>query len=171
MLFGRHTKNPIRIPVKPVAKWAYTTCGYCSTGCSIEVGLDAHGHAVTARGVADAPVNAGKLCLKGIFEHELFTSVNRGRGNNGGSNCTCSPRVRCWRRNCSSAIPPGVTSRHCSPAISTPPSAPRIRWRAILMKFEFLPEHSMGRMHNIKCRRPRGYLIWCRGIRGKSPTH
>ena len=79
MLFGRHTKNPVRIPVKPVAKWAYTTCGYCSTGCSIEVGLDAHGHAVTARGVADAPVNAGKLCLKGIFKHELFASANRGR--------------------------------------------------------------------------------------------
>ena len=78
MLFGRHTKNPIRIPVKPVAKWTYATCGYCSTGCSIEVGLDADGRAITARGVADAPVNRGKLCLKGIFEHELFNSSGRG---------------------------------------------------------------------------------------------
>lgn len=78
MLFGRHTKNPIRIPVKPVAKWAYATCGYCSTGCSIEVGLDGGGRAITARGVADAPVNRGKLCLKGIFEHELFNSSGRG---------------------------------------------------------------------------------------------
>ena len=79
MLFGRRTKNTIKIPSKPVAKWGYTTCGYCSTGCSIEVGLDAAGNAITARGVADADVNRGKLCLKGIFEFELFTSANRGR--------------------------------------------------------------------------------------------
>ncbi len=78
MLFGRHTKNPINIPVKPVEKWVYTTCGYCSTGCSIEVGLDKRGKAITARGVEDAAVNRGKLCLKGIFEFELFNSANRG---------------------------------------------------------------------------------------------
>ena len=38
MLFGRHTKNPIKIADKGVTDWKYTTCGYCSTGCSIEVG-------------------------------------------------------------------------------------------------------------------------------------
>ena len=32
-------------------------CGYCSTGCAMEIGLDATGKAVTTRGVADAPVN------------------------------------------------------------------------------------------------------------------
>ena len=79
MLFGRHSKNPIKIPPKPVEKWAYTTCGYCSTGCSIEVGVDKNGKAVSARGVSDASVNQGKLCLKGIFEFELFNSANRGR--------------------------------------------------------------------------------------------
>jgi assimilatory nitrate reductase catalytic subunit len=79
MLFGRRHKNPITIPPKPVERWAYTTCGYCSTGCSIEVGLDAAGKAVSARGVSDAPVNQGKLCLKGIFEYELFDSARRGR--------------------------------------------------------------------------------------------
>ncbi len=78
MLFGRHTKNPIKIADKGVVDWKYTTCGYCSTGCSIEVGLDAHGKAVAARGVGDASVNQGKLCIKGIFEHELFNSANRG---------------------------------------------------------------------------------------------
>jgi assimilatory nitrate reductase catalytic subunit len=78
MLFGRHTKNPIKIADKGVVNWKYTTCGYCSTGCSIEVGLNAEGKAVAARGVADAPVNQGKLCIKGIFEHELFNSANRG---------------------------------------------------------------------------------------------
>lgn len=79
MLFGRRHKNPILIPPKAVAHWAYTTCGYCSTGCSIEVGLDDAGRAVSARGVSDAPVNQGKLCLKGIFEYELFNSARRGQ--------------------------------------------------------------------------------------------
>ena len=78
MLFGRHTKNPIKIADKGVTDWKYTTCGYCSTGCSIEVGLNAQGKAVAARGVGDASVNQGKLCIKGIFEHELFNSANRG---------------------------------------------------------------------------------------------
>ncbi len=79
MLFGRNKKNPIKIADKGVVEWKYTTCGYCSTGCSIEVGLDKKGDAVTSRGVADADVNRGKLCLKGIFEHELFKSAGRGR--------------------------------------------------------------------------------------------
>ena len=79
MLFGRRIKNPIKIADKAVTQWKYTTCGYCSTGCSIEVGLNAEGRAVAARGVGDAPVNQGKLCIKGIFEHELFNSANRGK--------------------------------------------------------------------------------------------
>ena len=57
MLFGRRRKNPIKLPDKGVVNWKYATCGYCSTGCSIEVGLNAEGRAVTTRGVADAPVN------------------------------------------------------------------------------------------------------------------
>jgi len=79
MLFGRHTKNPIKLVDKGVVDWKYTTCGYCSTGCSIEVGLNADGKAVSARGVADADVNRGKLCIKGILEHELFETPGRGR--------------------------------------------------------------------------------------------
>ena len=79
MLFGRLKKNPIKIADKPVVDWKYTTCGYCSTGCSIEVGVDVNGEAITSRGVGSADVNRGKLCLKGIFEHELFRSSGRGR--------------------------------------------------------------------------------------------
>ncbi len=78
MLFGRSKKNPIKIADKGVVEWKYTTCGYCSTGCSIEVGLNDKGDAVASRGVAAADVNRGKLCLKGIFEHELFTTPGRG---------------------------------------------------------------------------------------------
>jgi assimilatory nitrate reductase catalytic subunit len=79
MLFGRKGKNPIRIADKGVREWRYATCGYCSTGCAIEVGLDAGGEPVASRGVADADVNRGKLCIKGIFEHELFRRT-AGRG-------------------------------------------------------------------------------------------
>ena len=78
MLFGRKDRNPIRITDKKVTDWKYTTCGYCSTGCSIEVGLNAEGKPVSSRGCADADVNRGKLCIKGIFEHELFDSAGRG---------------------------------------------------------------------------------------------
>ncbi len=80
MLFGRKHKNPIKIADKGVVEWKYATCGYCSTGCSIEVGLDEDGQAVASRGLADADVNRGKLCVKGIFEHELFRKT-AGRGN------------------------------------------------------------------------------------------
>jgi predicted molibdopterin-dependent oxidoreductase YjgC len=79
MLFGRKNKNPIKIADKGVVEWKYATCGYCSTGCSIEVGLDEDGVPVASRGVADADVNRGKLCVKGIFEHELFRKT-AGRG-------------------------------------------------------------------------------------------
>jgi len=78
MLFGRKQKNPIKIADKGVIEWKYATCGYCSTGCSIEVGLNEQGKPVSSRGVADADVNRGKLCLKGIYEHELFDSAGRG---------------------------------------------------------------------------------------------
>jgi len=80
MLFGRHTKNPVKIADKGVVEWKYATCGYCSTGCSIEVGVNGEGVPVASRGVADADVNRGKLCIKGIFEHELFRQTP-GRGN------------------------------------------------------------------------------------------
>jgi assimilatory nitrate reductase catalytic subunit len=78
MLFGRRKKNPIKLPDKGVVEWKYATCGYCSTGCSIEVGINKGGDAVTTRGVADAPVNKGKLCIKGLTEAAIFNAPGRG---------------------------------------------------------------------------------------------
>jgi len=78
MLFGRGKKKPIKIVDKKVVKWTYSTCGYCSTGCAIEVGTNAEGKPVSSRGVGNADVNRGKLCVKGIFGHELFESSGRG---------------------------------------------------------------------------------------------
>lgn len=78
MLFGRKKRNPLKIPAKEVAEWKYSTCNYCSTGCVIELGLGEDGRVVTSRGKADADVNRGKLCIKGILEQELFESPGRG---------------------------------------------------------------------------------------------
>ncbi len=78
MLFGRTHRKPISIPAKQVKEWKYTTCNYCSTGCSIEIGLNDAGKIVTSRGHAGADVNRGKLCIKGLLEHELFNSPGRG---------------------------------------------------------------------------------------------
>jgi len=78
MLLGRKKKNPIKIADKKVEKWIYTTCGYCSTGCSIEVGVTGEGKPVASRGVGSAHVNRGKLCIKGIFEHDIFEASGRG---------------------------------------------------------------------------------------------
>jgi assimilatory nitrate reductase catalytic subunit len=78
MLFGRKKKNPIIINNKGAVEWKYTTCGYCSVGCSIEVGLNKEGKAVTTRGVGGADVNRGKLCVKGLTEAGIFEGNGRG---------------------------------------------------------------------------------------------
>lgn len=79
MIFGRKKRKPIVIPQKQVKEWKYSTCNYCSTGCSIEIGLDENQRVVTSRGHAGADVNRGKLCIKGLLEHELFNSPGRGK--------------------------------------------------------------------------------------------
>ncbi len=79
MLFGRTHRKPISIPAKQVKEWKYTVCNYCSTGCAIELGLNDDGRIVTSRGHAGADVNRGKLCIKGLLEHELFDSPGRGK--------------------------------------------------------------------------------------------
>ncbi len=78
MMFGRKHKNPIKMHDKGVVEWKYATCGYCSVGCSIEVGIDAKGEPVTTRGSGKADVNRGKLCIKGLTEAELFNTPGRG---------------------------------------------------------------------------------------------
>jgi ferredoxin-nitrate reductase len=78
MLFGRKKRKPIKIADKQVKQWKYAVCGYCSTGCTLEVGLNEAGKPVSSRGMGSADVNRGKLCIKGIFEHELSESAGRG---------------------------------------------------------------------------------------------
>ncbi|HEY7334456.1 MAG TPA: molybdopterin-dependent oxidoreductase [Bryobacteraceae bacterium] len=59
-------------------KWVATTCGYCSVGCGIEIGVK-DGRAITSRALASHPVNRGKLCPKGLSEHYVIEAENRAR--------------------------------------------------------------------------------------------
>ena len=44
----------------------------------MEVGLNKHGKPVTTRGVGNADVNRGKLCIKGLTEAQIFHAQGRG---------------------------------------------------------------------------------------------
>jgi assimilatory nitrate reductase catalytic subunit len=58
------------------SKWVSTTCGYCSVGCGMFVGVR-DGRAVAVRGNPDHPVNHGVLCPKGLSEHHTIDTENR----------------------------------------------------------------------------------------------
>jgi assimilatory nitrate reductase catalytic subunit len=58
--------------------WVPTTCGYCSVGCGMFVGVR-DGRAVSVRGNPDHPVNRGMLCPKGLSEHHTIATPNRAR--------------------------------------------------------------------------------------------
>jgi len=57
-------------------KWISTTCGYCSVGCGMFIGVK-DGKAVSVRGNPDHPVNRGMLCPKGLSEHHTIRTDNR----------------------------------------------------------------------------------------------
>jgi anaerobic selenocysteine-containing dehydrogenase len=59
-------------------RWVATTCGYCSVGCGMLVGVK-NGRAVAVRGNPDHPVNRGKLCPKGLSEHYILEAEGRAR--------------------------------------------------------------------------------------------
>jgi assimilatory nitrate reductase catalytic subunit len=57
-------------------KWVATTCGYCSVGCGMFIGVK-DGKAVSVRGNPDHKVNRGLLCPKGLSEHYTIRTDNR----------------------------------------------------------------------------------------------
>ncbi len=59
-------------------RWVPTTCGYCSVGCGMYVGVR-EGKAVAVRGNDDHPVNMGKLCPNGLSEHDTLAAGSRAR--------------------------------------------------------------------------------------------
>jgi len=58
--------------------WVATTCGYCSVGCGMFVGVK-DGRAVAVRGNPAHPVNSGTLCPKGLAEHYTLEAPNRAK--------------------------------------------------------------------------------------------
>lgn len=59
-------------------RWVPTTCGYCSVGCGMYIGVR-DGRAVSVRGNPGHPVNQGWLCPKGLSEHHTVSATNRAR--------------------------------------------------------------------------------------------
>ena len=59
-------------------RWVKTTCGYCSVGCGMLIGVRDN-KAVAARGNPDHPVNQGKLCPKGLSEHHVLSAPGRAK--------------------------------------------------------------------------------------------
>jgi assimilatory nitrate reductase catalytic subunit len=59
-------------------KWVKTTCGYCSVGCGMLIGVK-DGRPVAVRGDVSHPVNEGKLCPKGLSEHYTLLASNRAK--------------------------------------------------------------------------------------------
>ena len=57
-------------------RWVATTCGYCSVGCGMHIGVK-DGRAVSVRGDEDHKSNFGKLCPKGLSEHYSIEAENR----------------------------------------------------------------------------------------------
>jgi anaerobic selenocysteine-containing dehydrogenase len=58
--------------------WVNSTCGYCSVGCGMQLGVR-NGKVVGVRGDPDHPVNQGKLCPKGLAEHYAIEAEDRAK--------------------------------------------------------------------------------------------
>ena len=59
-------------------RWVKTTCGYCSVGCGMLIGVR-NNKAVAVRGNPLHPVNRGKLCPKGLSEHHILDAPGRAK--------------------------------------------------------------------------------------------
>jgi assimilatory nitrate reductase catalytic subunit len=74
-----YVDQPGRGPVsasRAVDRWVRTTCGYCSVGCGMRIGVR-DGRAVAVEGDPDHPVNQGRLCPKGLSEHQMLAAEGR----------------------------------------------------------------------------------------------
>lgn len=74
-----YVDDPVQGPVsasRAADRWVRTTCGYCSVGCGMLVGVR-DGTAVAVQGDPDHPVNKGRLCPKGLCEHQTIAAPGR----------------------------------------------------------------------------------------------
>jgi anaerobic selenocysteine-containing dehydrogenase len=58
--------------------WVDSTCGYCSVGCGMQLGVK-DDRVVSVRGNPEHPVNRGKLCPKGLAEHYAIEAEGRAK--------------------------------------------------------------------------------------------
>lgn len=57
-----------------VSQWVYSVCGYCSVGCGLKIGVNAAGKAVAVKGNDKHPTNAGRVCVKGVYEYKVLNN-------------------------------------------------------------------------------------------------
>ncbi len=74
--YGRDAETGYTSAKRIPSKWVSTTCGYCSVGCGMEIGVREN-RAVAVRPLESHPVNRGKLCPKGLSEHHTIDTKNR----------------------------------------------------------------------------------------------
>jgi formate dehydrogenase alpha subunit len=65
-----------RLNTTPTESVTQSVCGYCGVGCRIEIEAAAN-KVLRIRGVADAAVNRGHLCVKGRYAHAFHHSPDR----------------------------------------------------------------------------------------------
>jgi len=65
-----------RCEAVPAERTTQSVCGYCGVGCRIEID-SAAGRVLRIRGVPDAAVNRGHLCVKGRYAHNYHHSPDR----------------------------------------------------------------------------------------------
>lgn len=74
-----YTTTPVQGVVsesRAADSWVRTTCGYCSVGCGMLLGVR-DGKAVSVVGDPAHPVNRGRLCPKGLSEHLMIGADGR----------------------------------------------------------------------------------------------
>ncbi|MGQ0830760.1 MAG: molybdopterin oxidoreductase family protein [Microthrixaceae bacterium] len=75
----QYVDDPVRGPIhasRAADRWVRTTCGYCSVGCGMLLGVRGD-RVVSVAGDPDHPVNRGRLCPKGLAEHHTITAPGR----------------------------------------------------------------------------------------------
>ncbi len=65
-----------RVTATPAESVTQSVCGYCGVGCRIEIEAAAN-KVLRIRGVEDAAVNRGHLCVKGRYAHAFHHSPDR----------------------------------------------------------------------------------------------
>ncbi len=66
-----------------VSQWVYSVCGFCSVGCGLKIGINAAGEAVAVKGNDKHPTNAGRICVKGVYEYKALNDKDLRDGERG----------------------------------------------------------------------------------------